>query len=99
VAVEIRVLGRVDALVAGRSLPLRRSKQRGVLAMLALRANRTVSADELIDGLWAEHPPASAAKNLQFYVSQLRKAFAADDCGASIVTHGGGYERQCRRMR
>ena len=62
--------------------------------MLALRANRTVSADELIDGLWAERPPASAAKNVQFYVSQLRKALAADDCGASIVTHGGGYELQ-----
>jgi DNA-binding SARP family transcriptional activator len=36
-----------------------------VLALLALRANRTVSADELIDGLWAERPPASAAKNVQ----------------------------------
>ena len=62
--------------------------------MLALRANRTVSADELIDGLWAERPPASAAKNVQFYVSQLRKALAGDDCGASIVTHGRGYELQ-----
>ncbi len=62
--------------------------------MLALRANRTVSADELIDGLWADRPPASAAKNVQFYVSQLRKALASDDCGARIVTHGGGYELQ-----
>ena len=33
--------------------------------MLALRANTTVSADELIDGLWADDPPASAAKNIQ----------------------------------
>jgi DNA-binding SARP family transcriptional activator/WD40 repeat protein len=91
-AIEIRVLGRVEALVDGRSLPLKRSKQRGVLAMLALHANRRVSADELIDGLWGERPPASAAKNLQFYVSQLRKALASDDCSASIVTQGGGYE-------
>jgi WD40 repeat protein/DNA-binding SARP family transcriptional activator len=91
-AVEIRVLGRVDALLDGRALPLRGSKQRAVLAMLALRANRTVSADELIDGLWAEDPPASAAKNLQLYVSQLRKALAGGGTGASIVTHGRGYE-------
>ena len=69
-AVEIRVLGRVDALVDGRAVPLRGSKQRAVLAMLALQANRTVSADDLIDGLWGENPPASAAKNLQLYVSQ-----------------------------
>jgi WD40 repeat protein/DNA-binding SARP family transcriptional activator len=91
-AVEIRVLGRVDALVDGRSLVLRGSKPRGVLAMLALRANRTVAADELIDGLWADHPPTSAAKNLQSYVSQLRKALASDGAGASIVTRGRGYE-------
>jgi WD40 repeat protein/DNA-binding SARP family transcriptional activator len=91
-AVEIRVLGRVDALVDGRALPLRGSKQRAVLAMLALRANHTVSADELIDGLWGEDPPASAAKNLQLYVSQLRKALDAGGAGASIVTRGRGYE-------
>ena len=60
--------------------------------MLALRANRTVAADELIDGLWADHPPASAAKNLQSYVSELRKALASDGGGASIVTRGRGYE-------
>ena len=35
-----------------------------------------MSADELIDGLWGDDPPASAAKNLQLYVSQLRKALA-----------------------
>src|SRR5919106_253479 len=91
-ALEIRVLGRVDALVDGRAVPLRGSKQRAVLAMLALSANRTVGADELIDGLWGEEPPASAAKNVQLYVSQLRKALAAGGDGASIVTHGRGYE-------
>ena len=93
-AVEIRVLGRVDAIVDGRSLPLRGGKQRAVLAMLALRANRTVAADELIDGLWGDHPPQSAAKNVQYYVSQLRKALASDESEAQIVTHGRGYELQ-----
>ena len=76
------------------SLPLGGSKQRAVLAMLALRANRTVSADELIDGLWGDRPPASAAKNVQLYVSRLRKALASDDSGAQIVTRGRGYELQ-----
>src|ERR671911_3084738 len=91
-AVEIRVLGRVDAIVDGRSLPLGGAKQRAVLAMLALRANRAVATDVLIDGLWGERPPASAAKNVQLYVSQLRKALASDESGSSIVTHGRGYE-------
>jgi DNA-binding SARP family transcriptional activator/WD40 repeat protein len=92
VALQIRVLGRVDALVDGQALPLRGSKQRAVLAMLALRANRTVSAEALTDGLWAERPPQSAAKMVQSYVSRLRSALAADGAGASIVTHGRGYE-------
>ena len=93
-AVEIRVLGRVDAIVDGRSLPVKGGKQRAVLAMLALRANRAVAADELIDGLWGDRPPASAAKNVQYYVSQLRKALPSDDSGATIVTRGRGYELQ-----
>src|SRR5918994_3389433 len=93
-AVEIRVLGRVDALVDGQALPLGGSKQRAVLAMLALRANRTVAADELIDGLWGDSPPASAAKNVQLYVFRLRRALGTDDSGARIVTRGRGYELQ-----
>ena len=56
-AVGMRGLGRADVLVDGRSVPLRGSKPRGVLAMLALRANRTVAADELIA---AEVPTSSA---------------------------------------
>ena len=79
-AVEIRLLGRVDALVDGRSLPLRGSKQRAVLAMLALRANRTVGADVLIDGLWGD-ARRNRRQERPDYVSQLRKALASDDSG------------------
>jgi WD40 repeat protein/DNA-binding SARP family transcriptional activator len=91
-AVEIRVLGRVDALVDGEPVPLGGSKPRAVLAILALRANRTVSTDDLIDGLWGDRPPASAAKNVQLYVSRLRKALDVNGSGASIITRGRGYE-------
>jgi WD40 repeat protein/DNA-binding SARP family transcriptional activator len=92
---EIRILGGVDADIDGRSLALGGSKQRAVLAMLALRANRTVSTDELIDGLWADRPPASAAKNVQLYVSRLRKALAAAGPDqVRIATRGRGYELQ-----
>ena len=93
-ALEIKLLGGVDVLIDGRALPLGGSKQRAVLALLALHANRTVAADDLIDALWEDHPPLSAAKNVQLYVSRLRKAFASDGSGARIVTHGRGYELQ-----
>ena len=83
--------GRVDALADGRALPLGGSKQRAVLAMLALRANRTVSADELIDGLWGDtagerrqEPPA------------LRLAAAK---GAGRRTAGGEHRHPRPRLR
>jgi DNA-binding SARP family transcriptional activator len=44
-----------------------------VLAVLLLHANEVVSTDRLIDDLWGESPPESAANMLQGYVSHLRK--------------------------
>jgi ABC-type transport system substrate-binding protein/DNA-binding SARP family transcriptional activator/DNA-binding beta-propeller fold protein YncE len=58
--------------------------------MLGLEAGRTVTADRLVEGLWGEHPPASAPKMLQLYVSHLRPLL--DGSGACILTHGRGYE-------
>jgi DNA-binding SARP family transcriptional activator len=90
---QVLVLGPLEARTDGRQIPLGAAKQRAVLAMLALRANSSVSADELMEGLWGEHPPASAPKMVQQYVSQLRRLLADGDAGAaSIVTRGRGYE-------
>ncbi len=88
---QIRVLGHLEASVGDRPLALGGAKQRAVLAMLVLDANRTVSAERLIEGLWGEQVPASAPKMLQTYVWRLRGVLAADG-GAQIVTHGRGYE-------
>jgi WD40 repeat protein/DNA-binding SARP family transcriptional activator len=88
---QIRVLGHLEASVRDRVLPLGGAKQRAVLAMLVLEANRTVSAERLIEGLWGEQVPASAPKMLQTYVWRLRGVLAADGV-AEIVTHGRGYE-------
>src|SRR3954447_20225942 len=87
---EIRLLGLVEAVQDDRALPLGGAKPRSLLAMLALHANATVSADRLIEGLWGEEPPATASKLVQVLVSQLRKQLAGSD--AEIVTRGRGYE-------
>ena len=55
-------------------MPLGGTKQRAVLALLLLRANEVVPLDRLIDELWGESPPDSAANIVQGYVSHLRKA-------------------------
>ena len=93
---QIRLLGHVEASVDDRPLELGGSKQRAVLAMLGLEANRLVSADRLIEGLWGEQPPPSAAKMVQNYVWRLRKVIAADG-DAEIVTRGRAYELQIDR--
>ncbi len=88
---ELRVLGPVEASADSESLALGGTKQRAVLAMLALDANRTVPADHLIEGLWGEDPPVSAAKMVQNYVWRLRTVLG-ERTGAEILTRGRGYE-------
>jgi DNA-binding SARP family transcriptional activator len=62
-------------------------KPRALLARLALDANRTVPAERLIEDLWGEDAPDTAAKMVQIHVSQLRKALPA----GVLVTRPGGY--------
>src|SRR5438552_12987059 len=76
---EIRVLGPVELVDGGHPLSLPTMPRR-LLAMLVLRAGEACSADRLIEALWVEAPPASAAKLLQVYVSQLRKALPEPGC-------------------
>ena len=93
---QIRLLGHLEASVDDRPVALGGSKQRAVLAMLGLEANRLVSSDRLIEGLWGEEPPPSAAKMVQNYVWRLRKVLA-DGGDAEIVTRGHAYELQIDR--
>jgi DNA-binding SARP family transcriptional activator len=82
----------VEASIGGREVALGVGKPRALFALLALHAGEAVSADRLIDGIWGERPPATAAKMLQVYVSQLRKALAVAGGDGAIVTRGHGYE-------
>src|SRR3954467_7381547 len=91
---QIRVLGHLEATVDDRPVALGGAKQRAVLAMLGLEANRMVTADRLIEGLWGEEPPPSAAKMVQNYVWRLRKPLGD---GAEIVTPGRAYELRIDR--
>jgi DNA-binding SARP family transcriptional activator len=75
--VEFGVLGPVEARLDGEPLPLGGPKPRALVAMLLLDANDVVSRDQLIQGLWAEQPPASAEHSLDDYVSRLRRVLGA----------------------
>src|SRR3954465_453977 len=95
---DLQLLGPVEATLDGRPVSLGPTKQRALLAMLALQANATVGVDCLIDGLWGEDPPATAPKMVQLYVSQLRRLLAGDDAGngppgGGLKAAGGGGAR------
>ena len=89
--IEIRLLGPVELMVGGKPVGLGGTKQRAVLAMLALAPNQAVSADRLTDGLWQGALPTSAPKMVQHYIWQLRKALP-ESADAQIVTRGRSYE-------
>jgi len=87
--ISFGILGPLEVRVSGRPLALPARKPRALLALLLLEANRVVPSERLVDTLWVEHPPASAANALQVYVAQLRKAL---DAGRElIVTRPPGY--------
>jgi DNA-binding SARP family transcriptional activator/streptogramin lyase len=87
---SLRVLGRLEAYHDDVELDLGPRKQRAVLALLLLNANRVVSTERLIDGLWGDSPPNTARATLQVYVSHLRKALSRGG-GASLRTRAPGY--------
>ena len=73
---EFLVLGHLEAQAGGRPVPLRTAKQRALLAVLLLQRGVVVSTQRLIEALWGDEPPETAANTLQVYVSQVRKALA-----------------------
>jgi DNA-binding SARP family transcriptional activator len=95
--VRFKILGPLQVLVDGRALPLGGPKQRSVLAILLMDANRVVSADRLVEFIWEEAVAGdNARKALQVHVSNLRKALApvaaASNRREMIITRAPGYQ-------
>ena len=86
---DFRILGPLEVDEAGRAIPIVSGRQRALLAILLVHANRPVSTDRLIDELWGEHPPASVRKGLQVLVSRLRKTLGKGS--ARLATQPDGY--------
>jgi predicted ATPase/DNA-binding SARP family transcriptional activator len=88
VSVEFRLLGPLEVMGEdGAPIALGGPRPRALLTVLLLNANDVVSADRLIDAIWGEAPPASAANALQVHVHALRGALGAD----RIETRAPGY--------
>ena len=84
---EFCILGPLEVRGDDGELSLGGGRQRALLALLLIHANELLSTDRLIDELWDEQPPPSAAKAIQNYVSQLRRVLG----DGRLQTRGRGY--------
>ena len=88
--VEFQVLGPLRVLI-GREIGLHSRRQQVLLATLLVNPGRSVSPDGLIDALWGEQPPASAASTLRTHLSRLRSLLGLSEI---IVHTESGYSLQ-----
>ncbi|MCW2964599.1 MAG: Transcriptional regulator [Actinomycetia bacterium] len=87
VETTFQVLGPLAVLANGAPVELGAPKQRSLLATLLLCAGETVPRHRLVEAVWGEAPPSSAAQSLQVYAHNLRRALGAE----RIKTVGTGY--------
>lgn len=87
--VVVGMLGELELWLDDRPQPVGHARQRSVLAVLAVEADRVVPVDSLIDRVWGDRPPSTARSALRLYLTHLRRALAPT--GITITRQGSGY--------
>lgn len=72
---DIKMLGRLEASLAGHSVAPTAAKPRQILALLALNSGHVLPVSTLIEELWSDDPPPSVRTTMQTYIMQLRRLF------------------------
>lgn len=91
---RFEVMGPVRAWSNETELDVGSPQQRAVLAILLLSQGWQVSRDVLVDALWGEDPPRSAAGTVRTYISRLRRCLdPVTGCQAAelLKSVGDGY--------
>ena len=92
---EYRLLGPLEVRVRDVSLPLGGAKQRALLALLHLHANRVVAREPLIDALWGERPPEPVVKSVQLYISRRCATYVYDPGRFAVLGVGARAVSRC----
>lgn len=85
--VELGVLGPLQVRQGGAPVSIPGAKPRAILTMLGLHSGSVVAADTLVELLWGEDPPRTAAKALQTHISSLRRTLG----DGFVLTAGAGW--------
>src|SRR6201991_1207157 len=86
-AVELGGLGPLQVRQDAAPVMIPGAKPRAILTMLGLHNGSVVSAETLIELLWGDDPPRTAAKALQTHISSLRRTLG----DGFVLTQGMGW--------
>ena len=84
---QVEVLGSVAVRVDGRPVAGLQTKERALLASLALAAPDAVASSDLENALWGDHAPPTSTESLRAHVSHLRHSLGRD----AICRDAAGY--------
>ncbi|OBH88839.1 BTAD domain-containing putative transcriptional regulator [Mycobacterium sp. E2733] len=84
---ELGVLGPLQVRHDGTPVEIPGAKPRAILTLLGLHNGSVVAADTLVELLWGEDPPRTAAKALQTHISLLRRTLG----DGFVLTRGAGW--------
>jgi DNA-binding SARP family transcriptional activator len=84
---SVQVLGPLKVVKNHKQIKLGSPRQQAVLLPLVLRPGRTVTREEILDGVWGDAVPTSGIRLVHTYVSRLRLVLGRD----VIVRCAAGY--------
>ncbi|MBB5873460.1 DNA-binding SARP family transcriptional activator/Flp pilus assembly protein TadD [Allocatelliglobosispora scoriae] len=87
----IRLLGPCEVTGPLGTAGLVGTRQRVLVALLALDAGKALTQSRLIDTLWGDDPPRTAVRTLQSHIARVRQALDACGLPEILVTRGPGY--------
>ncbi len=84
---EFRILGPLEVVEDGEPIDVGPRKQRSLLALLAISANRVVRTDRILEELWGDDAEGKESA-LWVYISRLRSVMGGHEI---LVTRDRGY--------
>ena len=85
---DVNILGPLEIRGReGREIKLPAGRERSLLVLLLIHRGEVVSTDRIVDALWGHHPPETATKAVQGYVSHLRRVLEPEhESGEAAVS-------------
>jgi DNA-binding SARP family transcriptional activator len=98
---EFKILGPLSVLAGGRGIALGGPRQRVILAMLVLAADRVVSVESLVEAVWGDRAPATVRTQVAICIAALRKSLKLEGTDDEVIVtiHPGYLLRVAGRHR